>query len=76
MDFSSVSLIDGMESASRWCSLLESGCQEVSKKTKVLLAGADAVFDLLYLLVAILFTEKGSFNGDSWWVATLVSLSL
>ena len=48
------------------------GCQN---KTKVLLAGADAVFDLLYLLVAILFTEKDSF-AETLWVAPGVVVPL
>ena len=41
------------------------------KETKLLLAGTDATFDVMYLLVAILYSEEASFKGDAWLVATL-----
>ncbi len=44
------------------------GCE---KETKLLLAGTDATFDVMYLLVAILYSEKASFAGGTWLVASL-----
>jgi Leucine-rich repeat (LRR) protein len=41
-----------------------------SKQIKFILAGADAAFDVLYLSIAVYFSDKESFSRDTWWVAT------
>ena len=48
-------------------------CVPVCKReTRIILAGVDTVFDVGYLLLAVIFSEKDSFgSAGTWWIAVL-----